>query len=133
MKTFILPSAAGVSLSLLASALLASLALAGPSPQYWQQQEKIRAENAKARAATVTPAQPAAMACASCKTTRVEEFSAINVSGKYAPHHTTVGSRHECAACVGVVVTVRNRTINDMKANCAVCAQARGVATACCK
>ena len=109
-------------------------AIAGPGPQYWQQQDKIRAENAaKAQAAqTARPADPPAMACASCKTTKVEEFSAMNVSGKYAPHYTTIGSKHECASCGGAVATVRGRTTNDMKANCPICAKARAASAACC-
>lgn len=109
-------------------------AIAGPGPQYWQQQEQIRAANAKAKAAAVA-AQPkaiAVMACGNCKTSVVEEFSALNVSGKYAPHYTPIGARHECASCGGAVATVRGKTTNDMKANCPICAKAKAASAVCC-
>jgi hypothetical protein len=111
-----------------------SSAIAGPGPQYWQQMERARAERAKAAvvAPTAKPADTPAMACASCKTSKVEEFSPMNVSGKYAPHYTTVGSKHECSACGGAVATVRGKTTNDMKANCPICAKAKTAGAACC-
>ncbi len=76
-------------------------AVAGPSPQYWQMMEKSRAENAVRKVASVEKAKPAAMACEKCKTSVVTEFSPTNVSGKWAPHYTPVGSKHECSACGG--------------------------------
>ena len=114
---------------------LTSSAIAGPGPQFWQQQEQLRAQNAakaKAAATVAKPAETAAMACAACKTAKVEEFSATNVSGKYAPHYTTIGSKHDCAACGGAVATVRGKTTNDMKANCPICAKAKAAGAACC-
>lgn len=114
---------------------LTTSAIAGPGPQFWQQQEQLRAQNAakaKAAAAVAKPADTPAMACAACKTTKVEEFSAMNVSGKYAPHYTTIGAKHECSACGGAVATVRGKTTNDMTANCPICAKAKAATAACC-
>lgn len=113
-----------------------SSAIAGPGPQYWAQQNaaaKARADAAKQTAAA--PAKPAdtpSMACAACKTSAVQEFSPMNVSGKYAPHYTTVGSKHECASCGGEVATVRGKTTNSMKDNCPICAKAKTASAPCC-
>ena len=104
-----------------------SLALAGPGPQYWQQQEKLRAENAAKTPAASPIAKSAvnpAMTCAHCKTSVVQEFSALNVSGKYTPHATTIGFRHECSSCGGAIATSRGTTTNEMKDNCPICAKA---------
>lgn len=98
-------------------------AVAGPSPQYWQMMEKSRAENAVRKVASAEKAKPAAMACEKCKTSVVTEFSPTNVSGKWAPHYTPVGSKHECSACGGTIARVRGKTANDMKANCPTCAK----------
>lgn len=111
-----------------------STAIAGPGPQYWTQMEKTRAENAaKAKAAaSAAKAEVATMACASCKTTMVEEFSFTNVSGKIAPHYLRIGSKSECSACGGAVVTVRGKTTDEMKSNCPICAKAKTSKAACC-
>ncbi len=114
---------------------LTSSAIAGPGPQFWQQQDKIRAENAakaKAAAQAAKPAETPAMACANCKTTKVEEFSGTNGPGRFAPHYTVIGTKHECASCGGAVTTVRGNATNDMKANCPICAKAKAANAACC-
>lgn len=109
-------------------------AIAGPSPQYWQQMEILRAENAKKPQSFAPATKPAetAMPCGNCKTTKVEDFSATNISGKLAPHYTVVGAKHECATCGGAMATVRRKTTDDMTGNCPICAKAKAAGTACC-
>jgi len=114
---------------------LTSSAIAGPSPQFWQQQEQLRAQNAaKAKAAAVAgkPVDASAMVCASCKTTAVREFHAGNAGGKVPARDEVVGSKHTCSACGGAVTTVRGNTTNDMTANCPICAKAKAASAACC-
>lgn len=114
---------------------LTSSALAGPGPQYWQQQDKIRAENAakaKAAAPTVKPADTPAMACASCKTEAVREFRSSQAGGKVPARFYTVGTKHSCSACGGAVTTVRGTTTNDMTANCPICVKAKAANATCC-
>ncbi len=114
---------------------LTSSAIAGPSPQFWQQQEQLRAQNAaKAKAAAVAakPAEASAMACASCKTEAVREYRSSQAGGKVAARFDTVGTKHSCSACGGAVITVRGNTTNDMTANCPICAKAKAASAACC-
>lgn len=101
-------------------------AFAGPGPQFWQQQEKIRAENAAKKAATpaAKPADTPAMACPHCKTKVFEESSFTNVSGKIAPHSTVIGRRHYCDGCRGYITKVRSNVTDEMKRNCPICAKA---------
>jgi len=123
----------GAALTLVAG--LASASFAGPGPQ-WPRTNKHAGDAAKTTPVTVAPvdkiAAADAMACPSCKTTRVEQFSALNASGKLAPHYTTVGSKHECAACGGAVTTVRGQVASDMKGNCPVCAKGKVATAVCC-
>lgn len=111
-----------------------SSAFAGPGPQYWQQQERLRAERAaqKQTAAPTEKTPAAAMTCTSCKTSLVTEYRPTNVSGKLAPGFTPVGSKHECAACGGAIKRVRGQVTDDMKSNCPICAQAKTEKAACC-
>jgi len=109
---------------------LGSIAFAGPGSQYWQQQEKLRAENAaKAKAAAVAKS---VTPCSSCRTMPVLEFSSANVSGKYAPNFVAVGSKHECATCGGAITTVHDQTTSNMTANCPICAKAKASGAVCC-
>jgi hypothetical protein len=110
-----------------------STAMAGPGPQYWQQMEKIRAENtAKAHAATPAATPAAKPACVSCKTDAIREFRPSALSGKIPDRYVTIGSKHECAACGGAITTVRGKTTDDMKSNCPICAKANASKTSCC-
>ena len=114
---------------------LTSSAIAGPGPQFWQQQEQMRAQNAakaKAAAQAAKPADTPAMACAACTTTAVREFHAGNAGGKVPARDEVVGSKHTCTACGGAVTTVHGNTTNDMKANCPICAKAKAAGAACC-
>lgn len=125
MKTSQLIRTLGLGSALALIAGITNSAYAGPGPQYWQQMEQLRAANAARKAAVKTDsAKPAAMACAACKTSIVTEYSTRNVSGKFAPHFMPVGTKHECAACVGAITKVRGKTTNEMKANCPTCAKA---------
>lgn len=114
---------------------LASSVMAGPGPQYWQQQDKVRAENAAKAQAVATAPKPAdapAMACASCQTSVVREYRPSQAGGKVAARYDTVGATHECTACGGAVTTIRGKTTSDMKSNCPICAQAKVSAAPCC-
>lgn len=111
---------------------IGSSAFAGPSPQYWQQMEKIRAENA-AKVKTVASgktAKPGAMACEKCKTTAVTEYRPSQAGGKVPARFERVGTKHICDACGGSITSARGMAItNDMKAKCPTCANA---VPACC-
>lgn len=114
---------------------LVSNAIAGPGPQFWQQQDKIRAENAakaKAAAQAAMPADKPAMACASCKTTDVRDSKYVSPGSKGHVEWTTIGTKHSCSACGGAVTSVRGKTTNDMTANCSICAKAKAASAACC-
>lgn len=114
---------------------LTSSALAGPGPQYWQQQDKIRAENAakaKAAAPAAKPADTPAMACASCQTTEITQYRPSAAGGKVAARNDKIGTKHSCSACGGAVTTVRGNTTNAMMANCPICAKAKAANASCC-
>ncbi len=106
---------------------IGSSAFAGPSPQYWQQMEQIRAENA-AKVKTVASAKaakPGAMACEKCRTTAVTEYRSSQAGGKVPARFDRVGTKHTCDGCGGAITSVRGKTTtNDMKANCPTCAKA---------
>ena len=108
---------------------LSSSAFAGPGPQFWAQQTRNQAEAAKNREAE-KPANPPAMACASCQTTDVREFHPGNAGGKVPARNDLVGTKHECAMCGGAIAVIRGVTTNDMKSNCPTCAKS---APGCCK
>src|SRR5687768_11420326 len=89
------------SVGLVASGLFAAAALAGPGPQYWQQMEKIRSENAARAAAQSESTRPAAMACPACKTTAITEYRPSPLGGKFQGRFERVGAKHSCDACGG--------------------------------
>lgn len=130
MKT-ITPKYFGWGFALVLAAALTSAAIAGPGPQYWQQQDKIRAENA-AKAQAAKPSDAPGMACASCTTTDIRDSKYVGPGGKGHYEWTTVGTKHACSACGGAVTTVRGNTTNDMTANCPICAKAKAANAACC-
>lgn len=108
---------------------IGSSAFAGPSPQYWQQMEKIRAENATMRVASAKTPKPGAMACEKCKTTPVTEYRPSQAGGKVPARFDRVGTKHTCDACGGAITSVRGKVTNDMKTNCPTCGKA---APTCC-
>jgi hypothetical protein len=97
------------SVGLFAGGLFAAATLAGPGPQYWQQMEKIRAENAVKR-----KAEPSAVNCAGCKTTPIWSVNDRGPASKGAPGGRVVGSTHTCTGCTGSVVTENGKTKNGM-------------------
>ncbi len=108
-----------------------SSAFAGPSSQFWDQQERNRANLAK-KAESAKPVDASAMVCPNCKTTKIEQFSGTNGPGRFAPHYTVVGKKHECPTCTGVISTVNGKTTNEMKDNCPICAKAKAAGATCC-
>ena len=120
-------SLSGRCLGLFLSLVLAGSAYAGPSTQRADQMQRQReAGTVQApMAAVVAPA----MACSQCQTRVIEEYSATNSSGKWAPHASVVGRAHECTSCGGAITTIRGQTTNAMAGNCTICAHAQA---ACC-
>lgn len=108
---------------------LGSWAFAGPGPQFWQQQEKIRAENAaKSNAATTaTPAATPAMACPTCKTRIYEEPAVPNPADKTRPRPAKIGTRHYCDNCKGFITSLPGQVTDQMQRSHAECTTA-----ACC-
>lgn len=103
---------------------LTSSALAGPSPQFWQQQEQIRAENAaKARAAApaAKPIDTPAMACPTCKTKIYVDDASPNPIDRTRPRIAKIGTRHTCASCSGTVTLLHGLVTDEMKHNHATC------------
>jgi len=117
--------------SVLALAIgLGSSAFAGPGPQYWQQMEKNRAENAAKKTAAAQTHQhvaASAMACPSCKTKIHEERGLPNPADKTRPAPTKVGVRHYCDACKGTITRISGGVSDEMQRNHAAC-----VTTSCC-
>jgi hypothetical protein len=104
MKTpFLNRNAAGVSLGLFISAVFASHAIAGPGPQYWQQQDKIRAENAaKAKAPVAEPAKPAAAPthlCAGATVVPVTAMKSLQSNGRPPLVAVQIGTKTVCHMC----------------------------------
>jgi hypothetical protein len=111
--------------SLLALGLNFSASLyAGPSPQYWQMMEQIRAENkAKAVNSVDTPNKPAStlMLCEACKTVILRDSKWVGPTGKGHNEWFTIGAKHTCAHCGGEIKVVRGITTNSMQHNCLMC------------
>lgn len=114
--------------SLLALALSFSASLyAGPSPQYWEMMEKIRAENkAKAVNAVESPskADPVRMPCEACKTVTLRDSRWVGPAGKGRTEWFAIGAKHTCAHCGGEIKVVRGTTTNTMQHNCPMCKDA---------
>lgn len=102
---------------------LTSTAFAGPSSQFWDQQERNRANLAK-KAESAKPTDAPAMACAACKTTEVRQDRTTGANGRLTVTHDLVGTKHACATCGGAITVVHGKTTNDMKGNCPICAKA---------
>lgn len=100
---------------------------AGPSPQYWQMMEQIRAENkAKAVNSADTPSNLAAplMPCEACKTVTLRDSRWVGPPSKGRLEWFTVGAKHTCAHCGGEIKVVRGITTNSMQHNCPMCKDA---------
>lgn len=106
-------------------------AVAGPGPQYSQQQENLRNENVqKAKVAAVKPPEGAGMACSSCKTKIYQEAALPNVADKSVPRVVKVGWRHYCGDCSGTITRFQSRMADEMARNHSLCATA---AANCCR
>jgi len=107
------------SLLALAFSFTASLALAGPGPQFWNKQTP--ASTAK-QSDTAKPGAPAAMVCPACKT--VPLIGAIDTNKpnpRALPRTPDVGFKHTCRHCGGELTAMRGKMTNAMQGNCAMC------------
>jgi hypothetical protein len=106
MKTSLTSKMAGASVGLVISLLFASNALAGPGPQYWQQQDKIRAENAAKRAATATHL------CAGAQTVPVTTMKPAWSNGRGPLTKVQVGTKTVCRMCPVTEIVTQNAWSN---------------------
>lgn len=105
------------SMGILAGGFFAAVALAGPSPQYW---------NRPAAKPAVVKANEAAK-CGGCQTTPIWTSTERAPAGKGAPAARITGYAHACNGCAGQIATNNGKTTTDMK-------HGAGCATmACCK
>lgn len=102
MKTSFLTKTAGASLGLFVSALLATSALAGPGPQFWQQQGKTRDENAAKQAAATTPL------CAGAQTVPVTVMKPAWPNGRGPLTEVQIGTKTVCHMCPVTEVVTKN-------------------------
>jgi hypothetical protein len=99
------------SVGLFASGVFAAAVSAGPSPQYWHQMERIRAENA---AKQKTDAPSKVVKCEGCNTNPIWTANDRTPAGKGAPGARVVGYTHSCARCTGAVVTEKGKAKDGM-------------------
>lgn len=104
------------SVGLIVSGLLATAALAGPGPQYWNRPVAKPAQKSESasKPETSNPAK-----CSGCKTTPIWGASDRGPAGKGVAGARLVGSRHECARCPGVVSTEKGKANDTMTHNAA--------------
>ncbi len=105
MKTlFLIRHAAGASLGLLLSTVLASHAIAGPGPQYWQ-------SVGKPKAPAVEPASPAAAAipvCPGSEIVPVTTMKSPQSNGRPPFVAVQTGTQRVCHLCTSTTVTTTN-------------------------
>ena len=110
MKTSIISKAAGVTLSLLFSAVISTNAVAGPGPQFWAQQTaaaKARAEGAK-QVNTPAPVQ----VCADAKVVPDTIMKPMMANGKGPLGPVQIGTKTVCHICPVTTTVTRNSLPN---------------------
>lgn len=127
-NTRIIKNLLGLGSALTLAVGLTSATFAGPSSQFFAQQEKNRADIAN-KADAAKSADTSAMTCAACKTAEVRQDHTTGANGRMSVTHDLVGTKHTCATCGGAITVVRGKTTNDMKGNCPICAKS---APGCC-
>lgn len=100
-----------------------SSAFAGPSPQFWAQQERNRADIAS-RQQAAKPADKQAMTCPTCQTTAIRVFHPSGFDGKVPSYYEPVGKKHTCAHCgMGSITVVDGVKTNSMTRGCSMCGE----------
>ena len=94
----------------------ASIAVAGPSPQFTNQPPKQTSHREADKAA----ANPA-MTCEGCQTTQVREARQIGPPKSSSVVGAVVGMKHTCTLCGGEVKVVNGNLTNSMPNDCAMC------------
>lgn len=108
-----------ISLTLLASSLLAAAALAGPGPQYWN--KSAPAKLAEKPTAVKMDEHPTGK-CDGCKTTPIWVISDRGPAGKGVPGVRLTGYAHSCTGCTGRTVT-ENGKVKPAMTHAAGCAK----------
>ena len=109
-----------------AVAALASIAFAGPGPQYWQ---AARPVTTFSEAKAVGPNDTVTMQCKGCKTVMIRDSRYVGPSGKGHEETFTVGSKHSCSECRGEITVVKGKKTDSMQLNCSKCG--KGTVTCC--
>ena len=100
---------------------LASVAFAGPGPQYWQAAKPVTTFS---EAKSVGPNDTVTMQCKGCKTVLIRDVRHVGPLGKGHDEWATVGSKHTCAECKGEITVVKGKTADSMQHNCSKCGAA---------
>src|SRR5688500_18340349 len=100
---------------------LASLAFAGPGPQYWQAAKPVTTFS---EAKSVGPNGTVTMQCKGCKTVLIRDVRHVGPLGKGHDEWATVGSKHTCGECKCEITVVKAKTTDSMQHNCSKCGQA---------
>jgi hypothetical protein len=95
---------------------IASIAIAGPSPQFANQPFK----HTSYREANKPAANPA-MTCEGCQTTQVREARQAGAPKSGSVVGAVVGMKHTCTHCGGEVKVVNGNRTNSMPNSCPMC------------
>jgi hypothetical protein len=95
---------------------IASLAIAGPSPQFANQPPK----QTSYREANKPAANPA-MTCEGCQTTQVRGARQVGAPKSSSVVGAVIGRKHTCTHCGGEVKVVNGHLTNSMPNGCPMC------------
>ena len=100
------------SVGILASLILATAALAGPGPQYWN---KLSSNPAEKTSPVKMDDHPTGK-CDGCKTNRVWSINDRGIAGKgFPPGARVSGSSHSCSGCDGKNTSEKGKIKAEMK------------------
>lgn len=105
---------------------LASFAIAGPGPQYWQRAKPVTTFT---EAKAVGPHDMVTMQCKGCKTVMIRDSRHVGPPSKGHEEWFAIGSKHSCTECDGEITVVKGKTKDSMQHNCSKCGD--GTVTCC--